>query len=699
MRLNTRQRLIVNRLISSDSPVTLKQLSEELEISTRTVQRELKSVKKLLQQFELDLDSKTGVGVSIIGSSDMKHAAQLYLTDSDSDEIVSLDERHYRLKKMLLSLNEPVKLYYLSRQLEVSEATISNDLGKLDTWFRRHQLELVRRPGFGVMVEGEEKLIRQAILELLYEQYTKDQLVHVLQKDSLASRDDIGDQLSIWNDLFHFIEEQYIHTIERILMDLRKQHQFFMSDSAFVGIVVHIALAIQRLKAGEGIDIHESILTDLKQCKEFVWASEIADKLSDAMEVTIPESEKGYITMHLMGAHASQSYEEIKQFPAEEYIKDIVYIASDCLKLSLIDDQDLLTHLQQHLVSALFRISMHMKIRNPLLADVQTNYPEVYAAACKCSEYLEQRTGLRIPDEEVGYLAMHFGAAVLRKDRKIKKSYRVIVVCTSGFGTSRLLAAQIKKELPNVEVVAIVPLLELLEESNAWDDVDLIITTVTFDFDRKAVVEVSPFLTKEDCLKIETRLSAIQQTKLSVPAMKQESINETIQRMNRYGEAVSDILQHFQLVLGLQCKTKEEIIREAAYGALLQDPEADVARIESDLTYREKMGHWISEDAGLSLIHYRTTGIHIPVVSIYRLKTPVVWHEEIIVQSVLVLLVPAQASQEYMDMIGEISASLIETENLRQVAEGTEEQIKQHFHHILSTAYTMKAKELIGEHT
>ena len=172
-----------------------------------------------------------------------------------------------------------------------------------------------------------------------------------------------------------------------------------------------------------------------------------------------------------------------------------------------------------------------------------------------------------------------------------------------------------------------------------------------------------------------------------------------IRKMNTYGEAVSDILTHFQLIRGLACKNKEEVIREAAYGALLQDPDADVETIMADLLYREKMGVWLAQHVGLSLIHYRTKGIHKPVVSVYRLSEPVEWQQGETVQSVLVLLVPDRAPQEYLDMIGGISEAMIDEDQLRRFVHGSEEETREHIHRILSAAYTAKAKQLIGAST
>ena len=56
------------------------------------------------------------------------------------------------------------------------------------------------------------------------------------------------------------------------------------------------------------------------------------------------------------------------------------------------------------------------------------------------------------------------------------------------------------KELPNLEVVAVVPLLDM-EEFDGRESIDCVITTMAVDIDHTPVVEVSPFLTREDCLE------------------------------------------------------------------------------------------------------------------------------------------------------------------------------------------------------
>jgi mannitol operon transcriptional antiterminator len=61
--------------------------------------------------------------------------------------------------------------------LDVSEATISNDMDKVEPWFAVRGIELVRKPGFGVYLEGTEKQLRKAIVDFLYQNYEHQDLL------------------------------------------------------------------------------------------------------------------------------------------------------------------------------------------------------------------------------------------------------------------------------------------------------------------------------------------------------------------------------------------------------------------------------------------------------------------------------------------------------------------------------------------
>ena len=55
------------------------------------------------------------------------------------------------------------KLYYYSELFGVSEATISADLEAAEEWFEPFNLKIIRKPGYGISIEGREKDFRLAL--------------------------------------------------------------------------------------------------------------------------------------------------------------------------------------------------------------------------------------------------------------------------------------------------------------------------------------------------------------------------------------------------------------------------------------------------------------------------------------------------------------------------------------------------------
>lgn len=50
------------------------------------------------------------------------------------------------------------KLALLQRAFGVSEATISADLEAAEEWFEPFNLKIIRKPGYGISIEGREKI-------------------------------------------------------------------------------------------------------------------------------------------------------------------------------------------------------------------------------------------------------------------------------------------------------------------------------------------------------------------------------------------------------------------------------------------------------------------------------------------------------------------------------------------------------------
>ena len=65
----------------------------------------------------------------------------------------------------------------------------------------------------------------------------------------------------------------------------------------------------------------------------------------------------------------------------------------------------------------------------------------------------EHLLSIEIPESEIGYIAIHIGAAMENEGKLEGRIYRVAVACASGIGTSRLLTTRLQKEFKVIQVI------------------------------------------------------------------------------------------------------------------------------------------------------------------------------------------------------------------------------------------------------
>lgn len=78
---------------------------------------------------------------------------------------------------------------------------------------------------------------------------------------------------------------------------------------------------------------------------------------------------------------------------------------------------------------------------NPMTEQIKRDYFLLYMAV---EEGMEKFfPGLRFPDDEIAFIVLHFGSAleIKREEAKIK----ALIVCSSGIGSSKMLASRLKK--------------------------------------------------------------------------------------------------------------------------------------------------------------------------------------------------------------------------------------------------------------
>ncbi len=514
--LKERQQKILNQLLTADSQITTNQLADKLDVSSRTIRNDIKAINCWLQDaYGGEIKTKPRVGVWLEMESqdrellkeELDFGPNTFSPDSKEGRIVYIIKR-------LLETDERLTATQLAEELYVSRTTINHDLHQVEDWLAEHNLKLKKKPNWGMKLIGAEKDLRSAVSHLLA---TTADMSRLFESFNYVPRLEEGNKLYINNleQIQKIIDQPDLPLIERVIHQVQEEYNFKFTDQAYSGLVIHLAIALRRIKAGESIELPDYDLGEVEAAEEYTIAAQIVQRLEENLEFTIPRAEVGYITLHLLGAKVKEmpnenssqevgiSLEEIDQ-EIIQLTRQMVAKAEEVLDISLAGDQQLLLDLSIHLRSAINRLRYNMNLFNPMLDRVRSSYPLTYEAAVAASKLIEDKYGVEMIEDEVGYITIHLQAARERWEEAKQQPLKVLVVCSSGRGTAQLLATKLKRLFKEIEIQGIASVFEL-EELLAESEPDLIVNTVPLTEDWEVPnLQVSPLLPNADIQRLQT---------------------------------------------------------------------------------------------------------------------------------------------------------------------------------------------------
>ncbi|MBB6449623.1 mannitol operon transcriptional antiterminator [Geomicrobium halophilum] len=671
MYVSARERLILLTLLEAGQGVSLSELAKTAAVSPRTVQRDIKGLKQVVDYFGLKIKRGSHGVLQLEGShSDFSQLEQFLHSFQAVD--FTPEERQSLLLVKLLDSHEPMKLFTLANDLNITEATVSNDLTKATEWLEQFGLQLVRKRGYGIDIEGTETNVRRAMSSIIAENLNLGAFYRAIYavKDNQMERE-------VTHRMLNFVDVSTIRlvvdTVERVKTSLPGQ----MSDQAYIRLIVHVTLAIERIRQGEEITMDQDQLEALETGESHETALELGEKLGQAFGISVPRAEIGYIVMHLRGAQSASVdiesfYIEESNIELIERIKALIAGVEDEWGVSL-STPSLLQGLLTHLKPTLYRIRQKMKITNPLLVRIKSEYPSLFAVVRR--QVKKTFAPLEVPDEEIGYLVLHFGAVLERRKRFTPLS--ALVVCASGIGSAKMLASRLEQEFPEITSITNASLFDLKKYDP--DDFDLFISTVHLD-QSKSSLRVSPVLTTEEVNRIR---AYVDERKVQPsgnrkdPANVQKTDLATFQKTADVSEAIHHFLQSYQMDgsksveegLWTSCRTLEE--HAQIY---------DSSSVYQALLARESRGGVAIPETSLALFHTRTKDVRAPVFHIVELDNskPIasMGSEMQHVKRIMIMLAPEDFQEHELAFMSYMSMLFVgPKEQVARFETGTKEEI------------------------
>ncbi|WP_100010070.1 BglG family transcription antiterminator [Lentibacillus sediminis] len=492
--LNTRMKTIMRELMASRSPLTGKYLAQLNKVTARTIREDVKSLNNLLDENGAVIDSVMGKGYQLEIKDDQRFRNYLQSLFRDETSVHSdvpalpKERIAYLIKRLLLS-EEYIKLDDLADEIYVSKSTVQNDLRHVREALAVYDMEMESRPGYGLKVTGNELKLRFCMAEYLFN-----------HKEETGNAFHQGYSLAF--------PQADLDAILAIIMKQIEEDHITLSDIAINNLLIHIAIAYKRIKIGHHVDFHHENMSNIVEQKEYEVAIKIVKAVEKCLQIEFPQPEVAYITIHLLGTKMLSQTSNGEKAVEQALEEDIYQLVIGLLKkieeeyeLGVSKDRELIIGLGLHLKPAINRYQYGMNVRNPMLEDIKKNYPLAFEAGILAGVALEEQTGVEFNENEIGYLALHIGAAIERKKLKSGPK-RCLIVCASGQGTSQLIYYKLQNQFSReMEVVGATEYYKL--DQYNLNDIDFIVSSIPIEGDLPVpVVEVNAILGEDDLTSV-----------------------------------------------------------------------------------------------------------------------------------------------------------------------------------------------------
>ena len=670
--LTARQRDIVRILAkTAGKPVPVGAVSEKLNVSSRTILRELPAIEHWLDENDFTFIRKPGVGLSIEVGPESIQLLVVLLDIGPAWSYISQKERRRQILGELLFVREPVKSTVFLSRFQISEGTLAKDLDALEEWLSGYQVHIQRRPGIGIFVEGTETAYRQAIANAALEFMDNGEILKMLRGN--IREEQISESRLLKNRLFSFIDPQIVTFVEQILSVTEKELNIKYTDSGYMALIVHLSLSIRRLRSGEKIEMDPEELKNLSDLPEYTVAEQIAERIGRQFSLTIPTEEVGFITMHLSSARiwpqTRRMRSQLQSINTRQFVMSIVDQVEHELHLPFHTCNRMIEELTSHMDSMISRLSMNIQLDNSQGDAIRQKYPDIYEAVEHACGLFRDRLFIEdISPSEITFVAMHFAAAAETLRREQKK-IAVAVVCPSGMGASRMLAANLIRSLHNLEIRQIMSAFRLDPVKLRESGIDLVISTVPLEINFPSVC-VSPIPQTQDMLIINQALDTIstkrtketrQKPKTPAPALNLSF--DDLCSLTRTGEEIAQLLCCFQIKEVSGIHQTEALLGQAA--GVFADSILSRQIISQDLARRESIRNTFIPELNIHLLHCRTTAVPHCRCAYIKLQTPFLIPGGT-VKGAILLLAPQSDQNECVEVISQISMLLVEDKRFLQ---------------------------------
>jgi lichenan operon transcriptional antiterminator len=392
-------------------------------------------------------------------------------------EIISESNQSDRVRKLcvlLLNQKRPINRQKILDQLFIASSTLNMDLKEADKLLSNYQLSVERKRNSGIFISGNEYDKRKCLLKLGH--------LDIHQGQSSMET-----------------EESFRQEIEMVLVSVLLKHHFHISETLFQNLIVHIEMAIKRMKSGFYIGSDEfGGITDFDS--EMEVSTEIFQRLAERSYFKVSQEEILNLAIYIKGKSDYENDDYISE-EVNTFILHALKEINEKFDIDFRQEIDLRISLALHLMPLLTRIEYNIQNENKLLDQIKQSFPLGFDIAAYMCMLLQNTIDKKIEEGEIAYLAIYFNQ-YLAKYNDISGKKRILIITSLKRSESILLRQRFATWFSNE--ITILTLVNTHEVGFLdIEDYDVIFTTEQTELtDKMGAILISFFPSEQEYSKI-----------------------------------------------------------------------------------------------------------------------------------------------------------------------------------------------------
>lgn len=450
--------MIIKYLTDKEEYVTAEELSQQLEISVRTVKRYIQDLNYFFYDYGAEIFSTRGIGYKIKGpAKEIRRISEKAIKYIEGFQID--DSTEGRITKIICTfLNKGhANAEELSDTLNLSIASTNKLIANVQSILKEYDLSIISKPFHGSKIVGDETKIRGLIL-------------------NYAIKSDENNSLEVRLDT---VSKQEIKEIEKIVTEALHAGNIILADKDFSILLTRILISVARVR--KNCFIEKNTFQESYRLHNYDYIKFIMNEIGKKFDLTMDENEVIYVSLSsgiiIYDYNTRMKLTVDSKDVVNKFVEEVLAEIRLVTDLDLTEDSDFVNALVMHLKIFINRFKAGISAKNPLLKQIKSKFPIETNLATIMAKKLKEEFNVILDEDEIGFITMHFGAAFER--RRSSSGKKVCIICHYGIGTSQLLAEKLKQRISNINIVGTYPVRYIDIALKA--DIDFIVSTVKLD--------------------------------------------------------------------------------------------------------------------------------------------------------------------------------------------------------------------------